>query len=264
MKKLYYLLQLFYFICFSVTAQNSDWNFSETSLWPGGTIASGASEIRNGLTFVGGSSFGTFGNTAGNYTETDNTLWSGTRKLDAGGHSYSGSSFDPATNPMPIQRYLSFPVTGPCSIKVYSRGGGSARSVIVTDGNSILGRVDHTGSDVTANSVILNVNYTGGPSTIYVANAYNQNSIHRIVVSSNSLSTPTVQKNEASIFANGKTVYVQNLNAVNSDIRVFGINGALIKTIKASDNVAFDLPTGFYLVTVKSDDGEKSVKVVVN
>ena len=41
------------------------------------------------------------------------------------------------------------------------------------------------------------------------------------------------------------------------------MTGALVKSVKASENTSFELQSGVYIVNAKSAEGEKSVKVLV-
>ncbi|MEO8236905.1 MAG: T9SS type A sorting domain-containing protein [Flavobacterium sp.] len=65
------------------------------------------------------------------------------------------------------------------------------------------------------------------------------------------------------IFSIKNQIYVTNVLS-NTDVKVFSIAGALIKSVKITENTSFELNSGLYIVRVKSAEGEKSVKVLVN
>jgi hypothetical protein len=64
------------------------------------------------------------------------------------------------------------------------------------------------------------------------------------------------------IFSIKNQVYVSNIIS-DTQINVYSITGALVKSVKATGNANFELSTGVYIVNAKSADGEKSVKVIV-
>jgi hypothetical protein len=79
----------------------------------------------------------------------------------------------------------------------------------------------------------------------------------------NSLSTNNFNKGASlDIFSIKNQVYVSNINSA-TQINVYSITGALIKSVKATNNANFELATGVYIVNTKSADGEKSVKVMI-
>lgn len=266
MKKLLFSLMIAGISAVTFDAQSRVWDFNDTSKFPATTAAMTEITVLNGLTFVpgGGSGFGLFNSQGATFPD-----YVPTQRLAVGGHSYSASAYDPAAmgnTPMPTQRYMTFTVTGNSTIKVWSRGGGTGRTVLVTDGTTILGRTDHTGSTSTTDAKILTATYTGGATTLYVANAFNQNSIFKIEVIDNA--TMAVNDGKANLkahaFSNGNKIYVNNLESKKTDINVYNANGSLVKAIKSSADTNFEIiGKGLYIVNLKSEAGEKSVKVLL-
>lgn len=64
------------------------------------------------------------------------------------------------------------------------------------------------------------------------------------------------------IFANKKSVYVVNVKA-DTAIKVYSMQGSLIKSLRTKSNTNFDLSAGIYLINIQSNDGIKSVKVLI-
>jgi len=77
------------------------------------------------------------------------------------------------------------------------------------------------------------------------------------------LSTNNLNKDASlDIFSIKNQVYLTRIVS-DTQIKVYSLNGALIKSIKASENTNFELAAGIYIVNAKSAEGEKSVKVLV-
>lgn len=68
-------------------------------------------------------------------------------------------------------------------------------------------------------------------------------------------------KSSVNVFSSKNSIYIRNIKA-KSEIKVYGMNGAITKTLTTTSDINFDLPTGIYLVTIQSSDGIKSVKVL--
>ncbi|MFI1744278.1 T9SS type A sorting domain-containing protein [Thalassobellus sediminis] len=56
-------------------------------------------------------------------------------------------------------------------------------------------------------------------------------------------------------------VYISNVKS-STEVRVFSITGALVKSFKTSEDTSFNLKQGLYIATVKTLEGQKSVKVL--
>lgn len=68
-------------------------------------------------------------------------------------------------------------------------------------------------------------------------------------------------KSSVHIFSSKNSIYIRNIKA-KSEIKVYGMNGAITKTLTTTSDINFELPTGIYLVTIQSNDGIKSVKIL--
>ena len=64
------------------------------------------------------------------------------------------------------------------------------------------------------------------------------------------------------VFSVKNQVYVTNI-ASETQVNVYSMTGALVKSLSTSSDINFDLNSGFYIVNVKSAEGQKSVKVLV-
>ena len=78
------------------------------------------------------------------------------------------------------------------------------------------------------------------------------------------LSTDDFEKDlSLDIFSIKKQVHVTNVIS-DTQIQVYNLGGALVKSFKASENTSFELNSGVYIVKAQSAEGLKSVKVLVN
>ena len=269
MKKLLFSLMIAGASAVAFNAQvDKVWDFNDKSAFPSTSSAMSTTTIIDFLTFVPGSSFGAFNSQGGTFADG----YTPTQRLATGGHSYSSSSYDPAAtgnSPVPTQRFLSFKVAGNSTIKVWARGGGDGRSVIITDGVSVLGRANFTGNaNSVADCLVAEATYTGPATTIYVANAFNANSLFKVSATNVDTSTMAVSDVKSSVkataFANGNRIYISDLESKNTNINVYNANGSLVKSIKSSADTNFEINAkGLYIVNLKSEAGEKSVKVLV-
>lgn len=255
-------------------AQSRTWDFNDKTAFPTTTAAMTEETVINGLTFVpgGGSSFGIFNSQGANFNTNYPTdpSYIPTQRCAIGGASYNPSSTNPVDDttksPLPTQRYMSFPVNGNSTIKVWSRGGGADRIVLITDGVTVLGSTKHAGSDQVTDAKITTATYTGSGATIYIANAINANSIFKIEV----ISTVTMAANDvksgvkANAYSSGNKVFLKDLDSKNTQIEVYSANGILVKSLKASADTSFEINSkGVYFVKLRSEAGEKSVKVLL-
>ncbi|UKM64274.1 T9SS type A sorting domain-containing protein [Flavobacteriaceae bacterium GSB9] len=65
------------------------------------------------------------------------------------------------------------------------------------------------------------------------------------------------------IRAIGNRVYVSNVKS-NTEINIYSITGALVKSLKTDVNTEFEFNSGLYIATIKTAEGQKSVKFVTN
>lgn len=259
MKKLLFSLMIAGVSAVTFNAQNKTWDFnSDRGNWPlNGTGVSAETTI-DGLKLVPGTNGTSFAIVDANSATINGTSY-GVR-FRMGGASYPNGTATPDINP--TRRYLQFPVTGPVKVKVYFKGG-SNRTLFIHDGTSVLAPANTPNF---AGSDILEVNYTGvGGATLTIANSGDQFGLYKIEVTDATLAVNDVKSNiKANAFSSGNKIYVSNLEAKKTDINVYNANGSLVKTMKSSADTNFEINgKGVYIVNLKSEAGEKSVKVLV-
>ncbi|HEX9600249.1 MAG TPA: T9SS type A sorting domain-containing protein, partial [Mariniflexile sp.] len=57
--------------------------------------------------------------------------------------------------------------------------------------------------------------------------------------------------------------YVSNVKS-STEVKIYAITGALVKEFKTNSNMDFVLKSGLYIATVKTAEGQKSVKLLLN
>ena len=60
----------------------------------------------------------------------------------------------------------------------------------------------------------------------------------------------------------GNRVFVSNVQS-NSEVNIYNLTGALVKSIKTNEDMNFSLKTGLYIGVVTTSQGQKSVKLLV-
>lgn len=250
------LLSIFSMLLISTLtiAQDRDWQIGTTSAsWPADLAQMTSGEVViDGLTVAAVSA--TFGamrpaSSSLNFPDgyTPDNEWPG-----------NGSS---GGSPMPTRRYFSFPVTGPSTIKVWFRVNGTGgRTCEVSDGTTVLGSAT---SEDSGQGIILTTTYNGTGGTIYV---YATSSInyHRISVVDGVLGLEDkVSPVTTNIQAIGNRVYVSNVKT-SSEVNIYSITGALVKSFKTNSNMDFSFKSGLYIATIKTAEGQKSVKLLLN
>ncbi|MDR6969400.1 exo-poly-alpha-galacturonosidase [Flavobacterium arsenatis] len=68
---------------------------------------------------------------------------------------------------------------------------------------------------------------------------------------------------EVNVFAVENSIYIRNV-LCKTQINVYAINGALIKSIETVNDTNIDIADGIWIVTVQSADGNKAVKVITH
>ncbi|WP_418262250.1 T9SS type A sorting domain-containing protein [Flavobacterium faecale] len=68
--------------------------------------------------------------------------------------------------------------------------------------------------------------------------------------------------NTANVSSNGKIVSVSNISSATT-VSVYNTTGSLVKRVDTSSDTSFSLPAGVYVAKVKSSEGEKSVKLLI-
>jgi len=202
--------------------------------------------------------------TANNATFSDE--YTATRRLQLNGAGYSGSTF----MAMPTQRFLYFNVSGACTIKIWFKTGsnGGVRTVFVTNGNAVVGSAT-TNADGNGDAAILSANYTGGAGTLFVYGDAACN-LYKMQVIGATVSAPVLSTNDfkltssVNVFSNGKQLSIANVVS-ETQVEVYNMTGALVKTAKTNSDTTLDmsLSAGFYIVKVRSAEGEKAVKVIM-
>ncbi|MGY5356154.1 T9SS type A sorting domain-containing protein [Wenyingzhuangia sp. IMCC45467] len=72
-----------------------------------------------------------------------------------------------------------------------------------------------------------------------------------------------VAKVTANIYTVGNTVSVSNITEV-TEIEVYSITGALVKSLSTKADTSFNLNPGVWIATLKTAEGQKSVKILCN
>ena len=152
--------------------------------------------------------------------------------------------------------------------------------MIASDGTTVYGKSSNyttattptaTDAGMPTDGGILKANITkAGTFYFYGDGAVN---IYQIQVVGATVSTTPVntlatsdfsQKLSAKAYSTGNKVYLTNLSGKRTEIKVYSSTGALVKSLKASADTNFELNTkGLYFVNLKSEAGEKSVKVLI-
>ena len=235
-------------------AQNRTWAIGTTSTdWPAdlAQMTTGTQEI-SGLTLAAVSA--TFGGMA---AAPASIVFSDGYDPE---NEWKSNGNSAVTGVMPTRRYFSFPVTGPSTIKVWFRVNGTgARACLISDGTNLLGQM--TDEDSTK-PLLLTVPYNGAAGTIYV---YSNSSInyHKIAVTDGVLSTKDFQKElDITVYAKDSKILLSNIKS-STNVEVYNVLGALVKSVKASADTSLDINSGVYIVKAKSSEGEKAVKVIV-
>ena len=170
---------------------------------------------------------------------------------------------------MPTQRYLFIDVSGACTVKVWFKTGsnGSVRTMYVTDGATTVGS-ESTNTGSNADLAILTANYTGSAGRLYIYGGASCN-LYKMEVTgatvNTTLSTDSfISELKANVFTNNNQVSVSNITEA-TEINVYSITGQLVKSLNTTTDVDFELNTnGFYIVNMKSSEGQKSVKIALN
>ncbi|WP_415864445.1 T9SS type A sorting domain-containing protein [Thalassobellus suaedae] len=55
-------------------------------------------------------------------------------------------------------------------------------------------------------------------------------------------------------------MYVSNVKS-STDINIYSITGALVKSLKTNKDTNFEFKSGLWIATVKTEEGQKSVKL---
>lgn len=242
----------------TVKAQTT-WDFSSAA-WPV-TAGETTATVKNNLGLVPGPpSVVNFAQVEANSaTFPDGFSASKRFKLNGGGYTSTG------TNTTPTQRYIVIKVNGNSLVNVwYKNGGGNDRTLYIGNGSAVLGSKTYSNS---SDGLIYTFEYTGPAGNLYI---YGDQSLNLYKITATNVGTTTLGVNDvrkdmkASVYTSGSKVFVSNLESKNTQINVFNANGSLVKSLTSSSDANFDINTkGLYIVNLKSEAGERSVKVLV-
>jgi hypothetical protein len=247
-----------------MNAQTKVWDFgNDTATWPASSgIGTEPIVVDNlGLFPIPtNTNFGAITNN--NLTFSDG--FSATQRFQMNGGGYPSGEF----STMPTQRYLFFGVSGSCTVRVWFRTGsnGAQRTLHFTDGTNLLGEIT-TNADGNGDFPIFTGTYTGGTATLYLYGSLALN-LYKVEVVGATVSTSlSIEGLEAAVGANafavGKEVFLSNID-VDTKVNVYAINGQLVTTMTAGQDMSFSLfQTGLYVINMTSDKGQKSVKVLI-
>ncbi|WP_370479157.1 T9SS type A sorting domain-containing protein [Tamlana flava] len=258
MKKL--LLIILPVLFFTVTMQaQKTWNFSDEGTWPLNDGIGLDPVIIDNLALYPHSSNTNMGQVDGSSVDFGDGFVS-TNRLKTNG---SGGADPTSGQYTPTVRYLKFAVTGPCDITVWARSGGSSeRTLYVTDGSGVLASQTATDSST---PYIVSSSYPGGAGNIYIFGS-NNFSLYKIEVSANvGTTTLSLNKFAANVSTNvravGNRIYVSDVK-LDTEINIYSMTGALVKSLKTSNDTDFSFKSGLYIATVKTAEGQKSVKLL--
>jgi len=269
-KNLLFLILPLLFSAVSIDAQTKSWDFSNTTLFPLTSIGNSdpaapyTEKVLDGLGLYACSptaatpitNFAIIGASATTFLAPDAFGPTVNRLQLKGG----GGAVAPVY--LPVQRYLYFNVSGACTVKVWFKSSSSTSTgvVFVTDGTNLVGST----SSVNGVATVLTASYAntaGGKLYVYADASCNLYKVE--VTGATVLANNNFQPNSSvSIFSNGKQVNVANVTS-ETQVNVYNMTGALVKSVATVSDLNFELNSGFYIVNVKSAEGEKSVKVVV-
>lgn len=257
------LSSIFTLILFSSISmsQTKAWDFgNDTTNWPlDGTGVSG-NEINDNLGIYMGV---TSSNNIAIIEASPKTFpdtYAGANRFKLNGAGYSGSTF----TTLPTQRYVYFATAGNCTITIWFRTGGSGtRTLYVTDGNTIVGSLAGTNS---SDGLILQTTYTGAATNLYIYGDQSCN-LYKIEVTgtldTTTLSADSFQNNmTATAYTANNQIYLSNITS-ETKVDVYSLTGQLVKSLHTSNDTNFEFYKGFYIINMESNEGKKSVKVML-
>ncbi|WP_027383845.1 T9SS type A sorting domain-containing protein [Epilithonimonas caeni] len=262
MKKLLFSLIFAGISVANLSAQSKTWDFSDTAKFAAGAISTDTTI--DGLSFVTGGSNLTI---ATNSLATFGDGYAPTQRLQFGGNSYGGST-NPAVGAtsMPTRRYTQFAVAGNAVIRLWARGGGAGRSILISDGTGkVLSSTTFAGNG-TSDIAIISYTYTGAAGNVIVSTGGGDNSLYKIEYTDNSTLAvgETTSEIKANAFSVGNKIYVKDLASKNTMVNVYSANGMLVKSLRTSADTDFEINgRGVYFINLKTDVGERSVKVLL-
>jgi hypothetical protein len=272
-KKLLLLILPAFMAVSSINAQTKVWDFgNDATTWPTtaagvGTIGANTSSIIDmlGLFSNGPESenqivnFGAVNSNNSSFPDG----YTATRRfqMNGGGGAAAGTF-------LPVQRYLFFDVTGSCTVKVWFRPGsnGAQRTIFVTNGTASSGSATSNTGDFT-DFTIVTANYSGPAARLYIYGDTACNlfkiEVTGATVNTGTMSSDAFQQNNVNVFGNGQMMHIFNVTS-STEVNVYSLTGALVKSFTTSSDVNLQLNQGFYIVKLRSQEGDKTVKVILN
>lgn len=274
-KKLLLFILPLLFLTVEIQSQTKVWDFGgdanyasseQLALWP--VVAFNAAENttveKDNLFLVGdnsGDKFGQIENSGGKTWDVGTA-----DEYTAINRFKMNGAAGPLGTYLPTYSYLYFPVIGDVNVKVWYRSSSAdvTRELYITDGTNLLASVD--GGDTDAHT--LTATKTGS-GTIYIFGAGNSFNLYKIEVTGAGAADLLLSNNDAispvstNLKAVGNRIYVSNVKS-NTDINIYTITGALIKSLKTKNDMNFDFKSGLYIATIKTFEGEKSVKILTH
>ncbi|WP_281335938.1 T9SS type A sorting domain-containing protein [Flavobacterium eburneipallidum] len=266
-KKLLYFTSIVLFSVTAVNAQTTIWDIGNnttvlndaavvTGDWPVGPAFASETVVKGLGIFPGtATTFGAIGTqSSGSFSDS----YSAVNRFPTGGAS-GGSA-----TALPTSRYVYFNVSGSCTIKIWFKGGNSTstRSLFVSDGTTVL----QSGASVNGAAVI--VEKTVSAAGKYYVYCDNGNNIYKIeivgaTVNTPALSTDNFQKeSQVNVYAKENKIFLSNVKSKTA-VSVYTVAGALVKTTETAEDTSIDVKAGVYVVKASSEEGTKSVKVIV-
>lgn len=176
---------------------------------------------------------------------------------------------DPAIDGIyvPTKRYFRFAVTEACTIKLWFRLSGTGdRDLYLTDGSATIAMFP--GLNENTDPKTMTATYTGGAGNIYIFGAKNSFNIYKIEVSPSSAVGPgvllgindVVSAVETNIRSVRDRIYIYNTKTP-TEVKIYSITGALLKEFTTNSDTDFNFKSGIYIATLKTAEGQKSVKI---
>ena len=267
-KKLLLLILPMLFAAASINAQTKVWDFgNDVVTWPLSPGIGSNEMVKDQLGLCPIATNTNFGAvTASGATFPDGFTAVNRFQLNGGGGGTAG-------NLMPIQRYVYFTVDGACTVKVWFKTGsnGSARTVLCTNGTTLLGSGTSTGGTTPVDLVIFTANISAAQASvgkIYIYGDTTSSNLYKIEVAGANVTTPALsaksfQKElDVTVYSKNNKIFLSNIKS-STKVNVYNVLGSLVKSIQADADTSLDINSGIYIVNAKSADGEKSVKVIV-
>jgi hypothetical protein len=267
-KKLLYLTSIVLFSAASINAQTKVWDFgNDTTNWPINAGIGNTEKVVDKLGLYPHPTNTNFGAVAvSSATFPDGYTAANRFQTNGGGAPAVASPF------LPTLRYLYFTVDGPCTVKVWFRGGSTSttnlpvdRNVFITDGNTNLSSSSNVASNLGGATIATGTVLAAGKIYIYAdaANYLSKIEVTGANVTTPALSTKNFQKElDITVYAKDSKIFLSSIKS-STKVEVYTVLGALVKSAQVEGDTSLDINTGMYIVKAKSAEGEKSVKVLV-